>query len=161
MNQFDRLGDIGYPHLNRYRESFKEFVESTLGYPVPVKNVGDSVGWLGGWESNSDDDYKDRMFAVRVINQDMADLLNYLADEDKAIVGTAMLVLIPGGCEDYTVPADLQIVMLTKDEWEDRIGEETRLRNIRITKHKSTLTKSLTEVQGDPDFTPFKDEETV
>jgi len=161
MNQFDRLGDIDYLHLNGYRESFKEFVESTLGYPVPIKNVGDGVGWLGGWEPNSDDDYRDRMFAVRVINQDVADLLNYLANEDEAVVGTAMLVLIPGGCGDYAVPADLQIVMLAKDEWEDKIDEETKFRNIRIAKHKSTLTKSLTEVQGDPDFTPFKDEETV
>ena len=71
MNQFDRLGDISYLTINETDKSFKEFMESTLGFPIPIKYVGDNAGRVAGWPPDPADDYVDRSFAVKVVIQDV------------------------------------------------------------------------------------------
>lgn len=161
MNQFDRLGDISYLTINETDKSFKEFMESTLGFPIPIKYVGDNAGRVAGWPPDPADDYVDRSFAVKVVNQDVADLLSYLSDVDRPIIGEAVLVFIPGGCGDYTVPADQPVIVMLPNEWDHKVREESRLRAASIKMVTDATYKSLREVRGMPDFTPFKDEETV
>lgn len=164
MNQFEaRLGKISYTSVNDDENSFKSFVEETLGYPVPIVYAGYRVGRLAGWDEDEGNDRYDRLFAVKVINQDVADLMNYLSnsDDDPAVPDTTILVFIPEGCAEYTLPDDCEVILMSPAKWNDYM-EDTLDRRKEATKNaRKKMEDAIMVASNLPNMTPFKEEDTI
>lgn len=164
MNQFEaKLGQIDYTSVNDDENSFKSFVEETLGYPVPIVYAGYRVGRLAGWEEDEGNDRYDRLFAVKVINQDVADLLNYLSnsDDDPAVPDITILVYIPEGCTDYDFPIDCGVVLISPAQWNDNMKDTLDRRKEATKNAKKKMEDAIMVASSLPNMTPFKEEDTI
>ena len=164
MNQFEaKLGQVIYKSVNDDENSFKSFVEETLGYPVPVAPAGYRVGRLAGWDEDNGNDRHDRLFAVKVINQDVADLLNYLSDGggDPAVPDVTILVFIPEGCTEYTFPDDCGVILISPAQWNDNMKDTLDRRKEATKNARKKMEDAVRAANSLPNMTPFKEEDTI
>lgn len=164
MNQFEaKLGQVSYRSVNDDENSFKSFVEETLGYPVPVVPAGYRVGRLAGWDEDEGNDRYDRLFAVKVVNQDVADLLNYLSNSDdgQAVPDTTILVFIPEGCTEYTLPDDCEIILMSRAKWNDNMKDTLDRRKEATKNARKKMEDAIMVASNLPNMTPFEEEDTI
>ena len=162
MNQFDRLGDTTLTDNDgRYTVRLDKYLESVLGYPIPCRHVGDSLGWMiGGDDVGDNPDFESELYAVRVVNQDVADLLSYLSNGE-ALVGSCVMVYVPPRYFGDLIPSELEPIVMTANRWnsESRMCVSERMDRINDIVRKAD--RALLDVQTAPDVSPFKDEETI
>lgn len=169
MNQFEKIGCVSIANMSNYDSTFEKFIASNIGYPVPIKFISSGIGWMIG-EKDSDtdsDDLPNFLYVVKVISQDVADLLNYLENIDNEDIytvkpGMTVLVYVPAGSPYYTtVPDDVGIQTMTVDEWKSKVSR-TMIEILKARKETElSVDAAARELDKTPCFTVFGEDDLI